>query len=63
MICVEHRPEPSPRLLAEEAPVASEPDATWPLVRTLAWVILLVMAVALVYTAWIAIANFSRIGV
>jgi hypothetical protein len=43
--------------------MALEPDATWPLARTLASVILLVIGAALVYTAWIAIANFSRIGV
>ena len=43
--------------------MTSEHEATWPLARTLAWVVLAVMAVALVYTGWIAIANFSRIGV
>jgi hypothetical protein len=43
--------------------MALEPDSTWPLARTLAWVILLVMAAALAYTAWIAITNFNRIGV
>ena len=37
--------------------------ATWPLARTLAWVILAVMAAALIYTGWIALANFSHIGV
>jgi hypothetical protein len=40
-----------------------EPQATWPLARTLAWVVLVVMAAALGYTGWIAIANFSQIGV
>jgi hypothetical protein len=40
-----------------------EQEPTWPLARTLAWVILAVMAVALLYTGWIAIANFNRIGV
>lgn len=40
-----------------------ESEAAWPLVRTLAWVVLAVIAVALVYTGWIAIANFNRIGV
>jgi hypothetical protein len=30
--------------------MASEQDATWPLARTLAWVILAVMAAALAYT-------------
>ena len=43
--------------------MASEQQATWPLVRTLAWVVMLVMAATLAYTAWIAIANFNRIGV
>ena len=43
--------------------MASEQEATWPLARTLAWVVLAVMAMALVYTGWIAIANFNRIGV
>jgi hypothetical protein len=37
--------------------------ATWPLARTLAWVILAVMAAAVTYTGWITLANFSRIGV
>jgi len=36
---------------------------TWPLARALAWVVLAVMALALVYTGWIAIANFNHIGV
>lgn len=43
--------------------MASEQQATWPLARALAWVVMLVMAAALAYTAWIAIANYSRIGV
>jgi len=43
--------------------MAPEHEATWPLARTLAWVVLAVMAVALAYTGWIAIANFNRIGV
>jgi hypothetical protein len=35
-----------------------------PLVTTLvAWIVLALMGVAAVYTAWIAIANFGRIGV
>jgi hypothetical protein len=38
-------------------------QSTWPLARSLAWVVLTVMAVALVYTGWIAIVNFNRIGV
>jgi hypothetical protein len=34
-----------------------------PVARVLAWIVLAVMAVALLYTGWIALANFSRIGV
>ena len=34
-----------------------------PLVRILAWVVFALMAVATVYTAWIALVNFHRIGV
>jgi hypothetical protein len=33
------------------------------LTRLLAWVVLALMAAATVYTAWIAVANFNRIGV
>jgi hypothetical protein len=43
--------------------MASDRNATWPLARTLAWVVLAVMTVALAYTGWIAITNFNRIGV
>jgi hypothetical protein len=43
--------------------MTSEHGGTWPLARTLAWVVLAVMAVALVCTGWIAVANFNRIGV
>ena len=43
--------------------MTSDQEVTWPLARTLAWVVLAVMAMALVYTGWIAIANFNRIGV
>ena len=46
-----------------EVPMISDPQSTWPLARTLAWVVLAVMTVALVYTGWIAITNFNRIGV
>jgi hypothetical protein len=31
--------------------------------RLLAWVVLALMAGATVYTAWIVLANFNRIGV
>jgi hypothetical protein len=31
--------------------------------RALAWLVLALMAAATVYTGWIALANFNRIGV
>lgn len=34
-----------------------------PVARLLAWVVLALMAAATAYTAWIALANFHRIGV
>jgi hypothetical protein len=38
--------------------------ATSPLLmRLLAWVVLALMAVATIYTGWIALANWNRIGV
>jgi hypothetical protein len=43
--------------------MAPEQIGTWPLARTLAWIVMLVMAAALVYTGWVAIINFNRIGV
>ena len=43
--------------------MAPEHDATWPLARTLAWIVMLVMVAALAYTGWVAVTNFSRIGV
>jgi hypothetical protein len=41
----------------------SESEGAAPLARILAWVVLALMAVATVYTAWIVLANFNRIGV
>jgi len=39
-------------------------DAPAPLmIRLLGWLVLLLMAAATAYTAWIAVANFNRIGV
>ena len=38
-------------------------EGTWSLVKTLAWVVLAVMAVAVAYTGWIALVNFDRISV
>ena len=42
---------------------SNESDKAAPLARLLAWAVLALMAVATVYTAWIALANFNRIGV
>ena len=36
---------------------------SWPVARALAWVVFALMAGATVYTAWIVLANFGRIGV
>jgi hypothetical protein len=38
-------------------------DASPPLTRLLAWVVLALMAAATAYIAWIALSNFNRIGV
>ena len=43
--------------------MGAERARTWPIARTLAWVVLTVMGAALAYTGWIAISNFDRIGV
>jgi hypothetical protein len=43
--------------------MSTEPRPTPGLSRALAWVVLAVMTLALVYTGWIALSNFSRIGV
>ena len=43
--------------------VKSESEGSAPLARLLAWVVLALMAAATAYTAWIAVANFHRIGV
>ena len=43
--------------------VNREPDASAPLARLLAWVVLALMAAAAIYTGWIAFANYHRIGV
>ena len=44
-------------------PPDAAPVRSAPLARGLAWLVLVVMATALVYTGWIALANFHRIGV
>jgi hypothetical protein len=41
----------------------SESEGAALLARILAWVVLALMMAATAYTAWIALANFSRIGV
>jgi hypothetical protein len=41
----------------------SESGVSTALARVLAWVVFGLMAAATVYTAWIALANFHRIGV
>ena len=43
--------------------VAAPASRAYPLTRTLCLVIVLIMAAAVLYAAWIAILNFSRIGV
>jgi hypothetical protein len=45
------------------APAESGSAGAAPLARALAWVVFGLMAAATVYTAWIALANFHRIGV
>jgi hypothetical protein len=47
--------------MAVSAPREREGSA--PLARLLAWVVFALMAAATAYTAWIAVANFHRIGV
>lgn len=44
-------------------PAARASDRGPVLLRLLAWLVLALMASATVYTAWIAVANFNRIGV
>jgi hypothetical protein len=41
----------------------TESGGSTPLARLLAWVVFALMAAATVYTAWIALSNFNRIGV
>jgi hypothetical protein len=41
----------------------SEHGRSAPLIRILGWVVFGLMAAATVYTVWIALANFHRIGV
>ena len=48
------------RARPNEPTVATESSSV---TRVLAWVVLAVMAVALIYAGWIALANFNRIGV
>jgi hypothetical protein len=50
-------------LSAGDATVTVERPASVAAIRLLAWVVLAVMAAATMYTAWIALTNFNRIGV
>jgi hypothetical protein len=43
--------------------VRPEREGSAPLARVLAWVVIVLMAVATLYTGWIAVVNFGRIGV
>ena len=43
--------------------MAADREGTWPLAKALAWLVLILMAAATVYAGWIALTNFSRIGV
>jgi len=56
-------PDAAATLFAGDATVTAERPASVPAIRLLAWVVLAVMAAATVYTAWIALSNFNRIGV
>ena len=38
-------------------------ERAWLLTRALAWLVLALMAGVMLYTGWIALANFHRIGV
>ena len=49
--------------MAVSAKSKSESGVSTALARVLAWVVFGLMAAATVYTAWIALANFHRIGV
>jgi hypothetical protein len=44
-------------------PTNGQHAAAPPLLRLLGWLVLALMAAATAYTAWIAVANFDRIGV
>ena len=43
--------------------VEGESQGATRLVRSLAWVVFALMVAAIVYTVWIALTNFNRIGV
>jgi hypothetical protein len=43
--------------------VTNEPGSAPVVPRVVAWVVLVLMAAAILYTGWIALANFHRIGV
>ena len=46
-----------------EMPVRGERETSSALSRLLAWIVLALMASATLYSAWIALVNFNRIGV
>ena len=46
-----------------EVPVRGERESSSALTTVLAWIVLALMASATLYSAWIAIVNFNRIGV
>lgn len=41
----------------------TESGGSTPLAKLLAWVVFALMAAATVYTGWIVVANYNRIGV
>ena len=43
--------------------MTTDREGSWPLAKALAWLVLALMAVATLYTGWIAASNFHRIGV
>jgi hypothetical protein len=53
----------SPRTLLRGDAVTNEPGSAPVVPRVVAWVVLVLMAAAILYTGWIALANFHRIGV
>lgn len=46
-----------------QTPTLATPGARFPIERALCILVLAIMVIAVTYAAWIAIGNFSRIGV